>query len=572
MTRDLSALTTNMAPVVLLERSQAAPAILGERSARAKGGILKFLIALTLGLLGLTANVQGQISDSQVFKARIVDSHGKVRGYRGIRDLELCGKNIGPALLAEGPLLSTETLRIDCTSDHQNFFQNGRFAAQEPLDSWPGAEVRTLISQGPVENRIDLTIVGDGYTEAEKAKFFDDAQKITDDLFGQDTFATYRPLFNVHAVFVPSNTSGIGDGSPKDTALGLYRHPTVRQAVICDNEWSADRASRLAPDVDYPILVGNDAFYGGLGGQFAITTSAPLNITTVLRHELGHNFGNVGEEYDGGQVYSGANFSRSRAVSWQHHIQGEVQVHKMDLVHYSAPWRDITSSDFEQVFRIRSDARVLFDFSSLGFDTKEDVQVYIDDVLTNYDGRYNYDRNFYLIEKQLTAGRHSIRFHRVANDRNNIVSKLAIYTVPDSFPVGSNLIGAFATYDGSGDMVGYRPTDRVCLMKDMQSTKFCNVCLENMWRLFLKQISLIDSVVVNGYSVTAGFAPVGSQRLHIEWVDPQGKLREDLTNKTYWEGTVTDKGRWTLRVRFISPEVIDPNQDAYTVHTKTFTL
>ena len=41
---------------------------------------------------------------------------------------------------------------------------------------WEGAEVRTLIAQGPTENRIDLTIVGDGYTEEEKARFFSDAR------------------------------------------------------------------------------------------------------------------------------------------------------------------------------------------------------------------------------------------------------------------------------------------------------------------------------------------------------------------------------------------------------------
>ena len=35
----------------------------------------------------------------------------------------------------------------------------------------------------------------------------------------------------------------------------------------------------------------------------------------VLRHEMGHNFANVGEEYDGGQIYSGANSTSSLATA-----------------------------------------------------------------------------------------------------------------------------------------------------------------------------------------------------------------------------------------------------------------
>lgn len=527
------------------------------------GNTLKKLI-LAILVLGTTAFAQ------DVVKARLVDSNGKFRGYRGIRDLSLCGQNIGPVQLSEGPVLSATTMHLECLSDSGELFKGGQFQMRTGPEEFPGAEVRTLINQGPVQNRIDLSIVGDGYTESEKEKFFEDAQKITDDLFGQDTFATYRALFNVHAVFVPSRTSGIGDGSPKDTALGLYRHATTRQAVMCGKESAADRAARLAPDVDYPILVGNDAFYGGLGGQFAITTSAPLNITTVLRHELGHNFGRVGEEYDGGQVYSGANFDSSATnISWSHFIQGgRAQVYKMDLIHYSAPWRDITRADFEQSFTIGAESRVLFDFSSLGFDTKEDVQVYVDEVLTDYDGSYNYDRNFYLVEKRLAKGAHKIRFHRVATDNNNIISKLAIYTVPDSFPIGTDVIGAFATYNYNGTMVGYRPTDRTCLMKDMKSHHFCGVCLENMWRNFLQEVSLIDGITVANRVVTMKVAPIGMERLKIQWFDSTGKVREDLNDKLEWTASSSDLGTWTAKVRFVSSEVIDPYQDQYVVHSK----
>lgn len=43
---------------------------------------------------------------------------------------------------------------------------------------------------------------------------------------------------------------------------------------------------------DYPSLIGNDNYYGGLGGEFVISTKSNRTGTVVLRHEMGHNFGN----------------------------------------------------------------------------------------------------------------------------------------------------------------------------------------------------------------------------------------------------------------------------------------
>lgn len=42
---------------------------------------------------------------------------------------------------------------------------------------------------------------------------------------------------------------------------------------------------------DFPALIGNDDYYGGLGGEFVITTKSTTSGTIALRHELGHNFG-----------------------------------------------------------------------------------------------------------------------------------------------------------------------------------------------------------------------------------------------------------------------------------------
>ena len=89
---------------------------------------------------------------------------------------------------------------------------DARLIQEQPAARIAGAEVRILVSQGPKENRINLTMVGDGYTLAERDKFFSDANRITHELFTGSTFASYLPLFNVYAVFSPSHESGITDG------------------------------------------------------------------------------------------------------------------------------------------------------------------------------------------------------------------------------------------------------------------------------------------------------------------------------------------------------------------------
>lgn len=521
----------------------------------------------------------------EIYKANLVDRAGNSYGTRQIRDLKLCGTSAGPAWVLEGAdhppknpgnlkeakyreFLQTQApeMYFSCTTQKNNRPWNAK--------DWPGSEIKTLMGQGDPKNRIDLTIVGDGYTQSEKTKFFSDAEKITKDLFGAETFKTYLALFNVHAVFVPSAVSGIGDGRPKNTALGLYRDSTLRQAVMPGNSSAARKAAALAPDSDYAILVGNDRFYGGLGGAFAITTSAPLNITTVLRHELGHNFGRVGEEYDGGQVYSGANFSRSAQVPWQHFVSGGgVKVHEAVQLNYAAPWKNLSAGPYEVKVNMPAGMdRMYIDFNSLGFDTPKDAALTVDGKLIPFTGDFNYDRNFYRVElDKVPSGWHTVAVTEVAKDGNNVLSKLGVYALPASYPKGADSIGAYTVYNDSGTKTGYRPTESTCLMRDMKSRKFCEVCVENMWRNFLKEVNLIDGVSQSAGNVVLDLIPVEKAKLLIQWTGPKGS-RPDLNNKTEWTMGAGDSGRWTVRVKFVSPEVKDPKADQWAIHQRQVDL
>lgn len=448
-------------------------------------------------------------------------------------------------------------------------------SAAAPQAEWAGSEVRTLVNQGPSDNRIDLTIVGDGYTEEEKTRFFDDAKRLTDDMFVGQTFANYLPLFNVHAVFVPSKESGLSDLTRKDTALKLYRSPAgSKRGVMPGDRRAAERAVGLAPDTDYPILVANDDFYGGLGGRYAITTRSHNSGTMVLRHELGHNFGNVGEEYDGGQVYSGANHSSSAQLPWGHWMSSDGKVHQAQSLATGYPWKNLSQGDVALDFTVppgdaQGAKQIGIDISSVGWDRETDVEILIDGVPQKVSGVYTEDRSFFRLREAtaLTPGRHRLTIREKTSDGNNVVAAVRINAYPADYDFTPDKVGGYPSFNAEGRHVGYRPTHESCLMRDMRSTEFCAVDRENMWHQFLQRVDLIDAVKVE--ALEPGKRTVSVQTpelpgLDVRWFrneqDASGRRREveieALRGNREWQvGGDQPAGEYRVEVRFATEDV-----------------
>merc|ERR1712216_123360 len=57
-------------------------------------------------------------------------------------------------------------------------------------------------------------------------------------------------------------------------------------------------------------------------------------------------------------------------------------------------------------------------------------------------------------------------------------------------------IGAYPTWDNSWHE-RYRPTNDLCLMRDMQSDVLCPVCKEELWRRLLTRASLAGGIDVS---------------------------------------------------------------------------
>ncbi len=475
-----------------------------------------------------------------------------------------------PRFLPEGAPPSEEMIETVVYSESQ-FTQlldqpgfavlNSTFTRAE----WVGSEVRTITQQGPPENRINLTIVGDGYTVAEKEKFFADAKRMTNDMFVTATFKSYLPLFNVYAVFVPSKDSGISDTRRRDTALGLYRSPAnSKRAIMPGNIPAIDKAIALAPvAADYPILLANDDFYGGLGGQYAITTRSLTTGTIVLRHELGHNFGYVGEEYDGGYVYRGANSSPSAKGSWaQWALNNNVKTFEAKALFGDYVWQDLRTPYIVN-FKMPEDKGWSFglQISSVGWSTPEDVTVKVDNQTLTLKGKFHSDRSFLypVAEIPLAPGNHALSIKESISDGDNVLSFARGYAYPPSYDFTPNLIGAFPTFDINGS-TNYRPTHESCLMRNMETDKFCSVDQENMWFRFFSKVELIDSLKVER-GVNGSVAEVKTpqlQGLEIQWFKTESSNRTEISeakNQTTLNIPSEFKGTISVKVRFITPEI-----------------
>jgi hypothetical protein len=442
--------------------------------------------------------------------------------------------------------------------------------------SWPRNqgkdEVFTLLDNGAPKNRIDLVFMGDGYTEAEKEKFLTDIKRLVGEILGSDTFTSYLPLFNVHAVFRASKVSGIGkNDKPRDTAYKLYRLGDTLRAILPGDSAAARDSCSKAPGCDYPVIVANDVYYGGLGGEFAITTASKRSGAIVLRHELGHNFGQVGEEYDGQEAtFFGANFSRSLNVGWSHWLSGPAKAEPVVAHYIDWPWHNLDRGPFSAKFSSPGNlANAGLVFSASGIERDDDLKVTIDGQSLPFRSPFHSDRSFYeMFWKQgFSSGAHELRFEQGTKDGNNVLSNLTLHEYGAGYHFDPHYVGAYPMFAKNGNAVGYRPTHNTCVMRNMTSRHFCPVCQENNWLKFFSRIRVIDDLKTmrsNGKLKVEVLTPPlgqlsrrvrGTGRLVVRWYR-DGKEVPNLNDQFKWEANESDsRGTWHVIVAFQTEEV-----------------
>ena len=160
----------------------------------------------------------------------------------------------------------------------------------------------------------------------------------------------------------------------------------------------------------------------------SITTASKANGPAVLRHELGHTLIGVGEEYDGGTVYTGINSACAQpgcVVPWEPWLSEaaeEPSVQSSVMVVNLYPWSMLnTSQSWSHVFASAGTyATHLVQFSLSGFRDSDDLRVEMDGRELAWeinpavgDDRYIYRLKF---DEALKAGEHEIRFTLLNSD------------------------------------------------------------------------------------------------------------------------------------------------------------
>ncbi|MFD7627006.1 M64 family metallopeptidase [Streptomyces sp. NPDC059851] len=171
--------------------------------------------------------------------------------------------------------------------------------------------VTKIVDGGPTADRLDIVVVGDGYTTAELDRFHADARAKWAEITAVEPYATYRNLFNVWTVDAVSHDTGVtGDPTPatvRDTALGSYFWCEDIERLLCIDQPKVDAYVAKAPDADLVLVLANSAKYGGAGynersdtlGYEGISTASAGNAKSgqVAIHETGHSLGKLADEY-----------------------------------------------------------------------------------------------------------------------------------------------------------------------------------------------------------------------------------------------------------------------------------
>lgn len=209
-----------------------------------------------------------------------------------------------PAPAKPGPV-QVRIYRRDAQQVFQPVWETKLDTTDMFVDRSPTApqELIVIEQHGAAADKVDLLLLGDGYTAAEcAAKFRADARRVSAALFEVQPFARRRQDFNVWGLCPPAAESGVSRPS-----TGIHRASPAgatydafgseRYLLTFENRALREIASQ-APYEALVILANNDT-YGG-GGIFALYSTLAVDSSWadyLFVHEFGHHFAALADEY-----------------------------------------------------------------------------------------------------------------------------------------------------------------------------------------------------------------------------------------------------------------------------------
>ncbi|NJO88961.1 MAG: peptidase M64 [Chloroflexia bacterium] len=171
-----------------------------------------------------------------------------------------------------------------------------------PADIVHSNNIYTIQENGPASEKVDILILGDGYTSEEMSKFRADAKRLAGNLMDAEPYKSRQTDINIRAIETPSAVSGVNRPHP-----GIFKRTTLqthyssfdseRYVLAYENKLIRDIASQVPYDI--LVIVVNEKTYGG-GGIYNLygTVSADNKFSNyIMVHELGHSIAALADEY-----------------------------------------------------------------------------------------------------------------------------------------------------------------------------------------------------------------------------------------------------------------------------------
>ena len=232
--------------------------------------------------------------------------------------------------------------------DSRNSFREVWSLVVDPADPFvdtstppaPGPLVE-LLKSGDSARKVDLLLLGDGYTRAECPKFEKDARRLVDVLFSYSPFKERKGDFNVWGLCPPAAQSGISrpsTGVHRRSPLGATYDAfgSERYVLTFDNRALRDVAA-FAP-YEFIEILANGSTYGG-GGIFNLYSTVAADslwAPYVFVHELGHHLAALADEYYTSETaYEPA---AERLEPWEKNVTALLEPGRLK-------WKDVLSTD-----------------------------------------------------------------------------------------------------------------------------------------------------------------------------------------------------------------------------------
>ncbi len=197
-----------------------------------------------------------------------------------------------------------------------------RFIDRSPIPTT--GEVWAVFENGPASEKVDLLVLGDGYSDDELPRYREDARRVVEALFAFPPFSERQGDFNAWAIDVASERSGVTRpraGIWNRTPLGLSYNTFDSERYMLTFENEALREIAAQAPYDALILISNSEKYGGGGIYNLYSTAAAKSgqLPYLIVHEFGHAFAGLGDEYYTSQV-SYEEFNPPGTEPWEPNI------------------------------------------------------------------------------------------------------------------------------------------------------------------------------------------------------------------------------------------------------------